>query len=128
MTLLAIKDDFVERSLANVPGVLGKLNYVAELREGDKYVHWGLERTYGEDITQRTLSDVHRTLFLQVLRTPMRRLLEDVGQAAAAKNSGVAQYLEEVLREPVTLLPANLGGGSAAHFNSIVAALWSLLR
>jgi len=128
MTLLAIKDDFVERSLANVPGILGRLCYVAELREGDKYVHWGLERTYGEEITQRTLSDLHRTLFLQALRTPLRRLLEDVNRGAAVNSEKVEDYLETLLRDPASLVPANLGGGSAAHFNSIVAALWSLLR
>jgi hypothetical protein len=128
MTLLAIKDDFLDRTLASVPGILGKLDYVAGLRDEGKYVHWGLERVYGEEIMQRTISEVHRALFLQVLRTPLRRLLEDVNRAAAAERSDIREYLEKVLREPQSLVPASLGGGSAAHFNSVVAALWSLLR
>lgn len=128
MTLLAIKDDFLDRTLANIPGLLGKLDYVAELREDGRYLHWGLERIYGAEIMQRTLSDVHRALFLQVLRTPLGRLLEDVRRAAAAERLEITQYLEKVLREPHSLVPASLGGGSATHFNSVVAALWSLLR
>ena len=128
MTLLAVKDDFLQRTLANIPGVLGKLEYVAQLRADGRYLHWGLERIYGEETMQRTLAEVHRGLFLQVLRTPLRRLLEDVTRAAAAQSFEVREYLENVLREPRLLVPPSLGGGSEAHFNSVVAALWSLLR
>jgi hypothetical protein len=128
LTLLAIKDDFSRRTLANVPGVLGKLGYVAELRQNGRYAHWGLERIYGEEGTQRAIAEVHRGLFLQVLRTPLRRLLEDVTRSAAAQSTDVRQYLATVLRDPSSLVPVNLGGGSEAHFNSVVAALWSLLR
>lgn len=128
MTLLAIKDDLFARTLATIPGLLGKLGYVAELREDGRYVHWGLERIYGEEGMQRTMAEVHRGLFLQVLRTPLRRLSEDVTRAAAAQHSEVRQYLGKVLREPRSLVPASLGGGSEAHFNSVVAALWSLLQ
>ena len=128
LTLLAIKDDFIERTLARIPGVLGKLSYVAELRENGRYAHWGLERIYGENGMQRTLGDVHRSLFLQVLRTPLRQLLEDTARSAAAQQSGAKDYLETILKDPGTLLPPHLGGGSLAHFNSVVAALLSLLR
>ena len=127
MTLLPIKDDFLERTLVNIPGVLGKLVYVAELRENGNYLHWGLARTYSGDALQRALAEVHRGLFLQVLRTPLRRLLEDVMRSAAAQRSDVRVYLETVLRDSRSLAPPNLGGGSQAHFNSVVAALLSLL-
>ncbi len=128
MTLLPIKDDFFQRTLANIPGLLGKLGYVAELRVNGRYVHWGLTRVYGEEGMQRTVAEVHRGLFLQVLRTPLRKLVEDVTRSAAAQRSDVRQYLETVLRDPRSLMPPNLGGGSQAHFNSVVAALLSLLR
>jgi len=128
VTLLPIKDDFLERTLIKIPGVMGKLDYVAELRQNGKYVHWGLARVYGEDVLQRTLAEVHRGLFLQVLRTPLRQLMEDVRRSAAAEHSDLKQYLEARLRDARSLAPPNLGGGSEAHFNSIVAALLSLLR
>jgi hypothetical protein len=128
VTLLSIKDDFVTRTLANVPGMLGKLNYLAGLRENGRYVHWGLTRAFGEETTQRALADIHRGLFLQVLRTPLRRLLEDAAQSAAAQRVQLREYLQTVLRDAHSLVPPNLGGGSEAHFNSVVAALLSLLR
>jgi hypothetical protein len=128
LTLLAIKDDFIERTLAQVPGVLGKLGYIAELRENGRYVHWGLERIYGEEGMQRTVGEVHRGLFLQVLRTPLRQLMEDARRSATAQHSEVKGYLEAILKDARGLVPPHLGGGSAAHFNSVVAALLSLLR
>jgi hypothetical protein len=127
VTLLAIKDDFFERTLARIPGMFGKLGYVAELREEGRYVHWGLERIYGEEGLQRTMAEVHRGLFLQVLRTPLRQLLEDVTHSAAGQRSDVKDYLETFLRDRRLFVPPNVGGGSAAHFNSVVAALLSLL-
>lgn len=127
VTLLPIKDDFFQRTLANVPGVLGKLDYVAELRENGRYVHWGLERIYGEEGMQRAVAEVHRGLFLQVLRTPLRQLLEDATRSAAAQRSDIRHYLGAILRDPRSLVPVSLGGGSEAHFNSVVAALLSLL-
>jgi hypothetical protein len=128
VTLLAIRDDLFDRTLANIPGVLGKLGYIADLRQEKKYVHWGLERVYGEDAVQRTMAEVHRGLFLQVLRTPLRQLLEDAARSAAAQDCGVRTYLQGFLREARPLAPPNLGRGSEAHFNSVVAALLSLLQ
>ena len=127
MTLLAIKDDLFERTLANIPGVLGKLGYIAELRSEEKYVHWGLARVYGEEALQRAMAEVHRGLFLQVLRTPLRQLLDDAARSAAAQACDVRPYLETFLRDTRAVAPPKLGAGSEAHFNSVVATLLSLL-
>jgi hypothetical protein len=127
VTLLPIKDDFVLRTLTSVPGLLGRLNYVAELREKDRYVHWGLKRVFGEETMQRAVAEIHRGLFLQVLRTPLRQLLQDAAHSAAAQHCQVRPYLQTVLKDAHSLVAPNLGGGSEAHFNSVVAALLSLL-
>lgn len=127
MTLLSIKDDFLQRTLANVPGILGKLYYVSELQEDCRYVHWGLTRTYGEEATQRALGEVHRELFLQVLRKPLRQLVEDLARSAAGRQVELREFLESLVRNSQTLLPPEIGGGSVVHFNSIVAALLLLL-
>ena len=116
------------RTLASVPGLLGKLNYLAGLRENGKYVHWGLTRIFGEETMQRAVAEIHRGLFLQVLRTPLRRLLEDAARSAAAQHCQLRPYLQAVLQDAHSLLPPNLGGGSEAHFNSVVTALLSLLH
>jgi hypothetical protein len=127
VTLLAIKDDFVLRTLASVPGIWGKLHYVAELRENDKYVHWGLARIYGEVATQLALREVHRELFLQVLRTPVRQLVADVVPSAAGKQLELRDFLESLIDKATLLVPPEIGGGSVVHFHSTLAAL-SLLR
>jgi hypothetical protein len=126
MTLLAIKDDFLQRTLARVPGVLGKLEYVSELRENDKYLHWGLVRIYGEEVTQRTLGDVHRELFLRVLRTPLPQLVEDAARSAAGKQVQPREFLEALVRNAKVLVPPDLGGGSVVHFNATLASLLAL--
>jgi len=127
VTLLPIKDDFVLWTLSNIPGILGKLDYVSELRENDRYLHWGLTRIYGEEATQRALGEVHRELFLQVLRTPLPQLVKDVACSAAGKQVEPRDFLESLVRNSKSLVPPEVGGGSVAHFNSIVVALLLLL-
>jgi hypothetical protein len=123
VTLLSIKDDFVQRTLANIPGIWGKLDYVSELRENDRYAHWGLARTYGEEATQLALREVHRELVLQVLRTPLRQLVADVVSSAAGKQVELREFLESLVEKATSLVPPEIGGGSVVHFHSTVAAL-----
>ncbi len=123
MTLFPIKDDFVLRTLANVPGIWGKLDYVSDLRENGKYVHWGLARVYGEEATQLALREVHRELFLQVLRTRVRQLATDVVCSAAGKQEEVSVFLESLMEKSSALVPPDIGGGSVVHFHSTLAAL-----
>ncbi len=127
MTLLPIQDDFVVRTLANVTGVWGKLDYVSDLREKGKYVHWGLARVYGEQATQLALRGVHRELFLQVLRTPLRQLAAGVAQSAAGKQMELREFLESLIDRATLLVPPETGGGSVIHFHSALAALSRLL-
>jgi hypothetical protein len=127
MTLLSTKDDFLERTLSSIPGLLGKLEYMSALRENGRYNHWGLERIYGEEATQRALSEVHRSLFVQMLRMPLRNLIEDLACSVATDRSEMKIYLESLKQQPRLLLPPDLGGGSMSHFNSVVGALLALL-
>ena len=47
MTLKSIAEDLQQRTLRAVAGFLGKLAYLAGLREADgRYVHWGLGRVH----------------------------------------------------------------------------------
>lgn len=129
MTLLSVGDDFVHTTLRAVPGLLGKLRYVAGLRgEDGRYTHWGLARVYGEPAAQRALAEAHLALFLQVLRAPLRELLEDVGQMAAADGEKPAACAERLRAGLPGLLPPALGGGSARHFSSVLEGLSSLTR
>ena len=123
VTLLPIRDDFVLRTLASVPGIWGQLHYVAELRVNGKYGHWGLARIYGEEATQLALREVHRELFLQVLRTPLRQLVADVVRSAAGKQLDLSEFLESLVDKATLLVPPETGGGSVVHFHSTVGAV-----
>ena len=127
VTLLPIKDDFVLRTLAKVPGIWGKLCYVAALRERDEYAHWGLARIYGEKATQIALCEVHRELFLQVLRTPLRQLVADVVPSAAGKRLELRDFLELLIDKATLLVPPETGGGSVVHFHSTIAAVHEIV-
>lgn len=129
MTLLSASDDFVYTTLRSVPGTLGKLGYVAELRQPDGgYTHWGLARVHGEAAAQRAAADAHLGLLLQVLRMPLRELVEEARQLAAADEEDAVVWMEKLSSRAAALLPAETGGGSARHLSSVLAALSSLLR
>jgi hypothetical protein len=129
MTLLSVSDDFVRTTLRAVPGLLGRLRYVAGLRgEDGRYQHWGLARVYGEPAAQRTLAEAHLSLFLKVLRAPLRELVEDLQQMAAADGEKPAVCADRLREALPRLLPPELGGGSARHFSSVLEGLSSLSR
>jgi hypothetical protein len=129
MTLFSTKDDFVRTTLASIPGILGKLDYLSGLRTASgEYLHWGLARVHGDESAQQAVGEAHRLLFLQVLRMPLRQLLEDATQATAAQQLGLQSFLEDLARRGQELLPLQCGGGSVRHFSSVVSALLSLVR
>ena len=80
MALKSALEDLLGTTLAEVPGTVGKVGYLASLRDGASgtYAHWGLTRTYGEMAAQQALAEAHRLLFLRMLRTPLRALRDDV--------------------------------------------------
>ena len=71
-----------------------------------------MARTFGDVTAQRTLAQVHSKLFLEILRTPLRRLADQYSAAEIAQWS--------------SYLPENLEGGTPEHFSSIVLALAAL--
>jgi hypothetical protein len=132
MTLKSALEDVLGTTLAAVAGVVGKIEYLASLRDlaSGAYSHWGLSRAYGDSAAQQALAEAHRLLFLRLLRTPLRTLRDDVVASCEVTHSGGAEkrmtageYLEN-LRECVpALMPQDLGGGSARHFSSVLRAL-----
>ena len=113
MTISSAYDDFSARTLSTLAGAWQRLQYLAELRAPDgRYRHWGMARTFSDDAAQRTLAQVHSELFLEILRTPLRRMAD--GSSA------------ELLAAASAYLPANIEGGTPEHFSSIVSALAAL--
>ena len=127
MTLKSALEDLLATTLAAVSGVVGKLNYLSSLRSSPEgtYSHWGLSRVHGEGAAQRALAEAHSLLFLKVLRTSLRTLRGDV-ELSSGGQMPAGQYVENLRSHLPSLLPQDLGGGSARHFSSVLHALSSL--
>lgn len=129
MTLLSASEDVLATTLAALPGVWGKLQYVSGLRNEDgRYHHWGLERLHGEAAVQRALGAAHRDVFLDILRTPLAPLFEKAALSAADQELDAVSYLSQLSARREALLPPDLGGGMEAHFSSILKALSKLAQ
>lgn len=127
MTLKSALEDVLETTLNAVSGIIGKLEYIAGLRDGNKkYTHWGLQRVHGEEATQQALAEAHRLLFLNILRTPLRMLKDDLKQSSEARQTAAQEYVETLRSRQKNILPHDLAGGSARHFSSVLRALSSL--
>lgn len=104
-------------------GFWQKLRYLAELRttrQEDGYSHWGLAQRYGQDASEKAVRTAHAQMFLNVLRAPLRELLDDIRVAASPQGRTQAQYSEELWTDRSALLPEDLAGGSAAHFDCVL--------
>ncbi len=129
MPLFSAADDFSRKTLAALPGLLSKLRYVAGLRREDgQYAHWGLARTYGEHAAEQAIEAIHKELTIQVLRSPLRNLLEDAVRSAESNDTQLADYVAQLNAEQAHLLPGSLAGGSARHFSTVLQALSGLAR
>ena len=126
MTLKSALDDVLEVTLTAVSGIVGKLEYLSSLRETkDSYSHWGLARVYGEGAAQQALAEAHRTFFLVILRTSLRTLRDDVA-VSSREEQPAEEYVGDLRSRLTSLLPSDMGGGSARHFSSVLHALSSL--
>lgn len=127
MTLYSPLEDFMQRTVSSVEGMWSKLEYVADLRqEGGGYEHWGLERVFGHEPAERAIASAHRNLVLDLLRTPLQRLMEEARISARQRELPVNMYVQGLYSRCEKLLPERLGGGSVKHFNSVLLALSAL--
>jgi hypothetical protein len=126
VSLLSALDDVMVNTLSVIPGLLNRLEYLSGLKGMGGYSHWGLSRIHGERATQAALSDAHELLLSEVLRTPLRKLSDDVAIACAGSERVASAYLDELYRNYPSLLPDQVGGGSVRHFSSVLHALSAL--
>jgi hypothetical protein len=129
MSLQSATEDLQTRTLRAISGLLGKLDYLAGLRQADgSYAHWGLSRIHGEAATQRALAEAHQGLVSVILRTPLRKLLQDVDDSSRPKNLEQADFLERLNEGPARVVPPAPGSAAAQHLSSVLRALASLVK
>src|SRR5437764_14196266 len=109
MSIKTPLEDFLKTTMAAMPGYWYKLVYLAGLRSSSqKYGHWGMARRYGLTASHSAISAAHSELFLQVLSTPVRSLVEDA--SFASESGSQAEFLGELWESRGRLLPTDLGG------------------
>jgi hypothetical protein len=129
MTLVSALDDLLSRTLAAVPGMLARLEYVASLKAEGRYGHWGLSRVHGERAAQRALTDAHKLLLGEILQTPLHLLVADSETACAVEGRETPAYVKELFERDASLLPqASVSRATTLHFNSVLYALSALTR
>ena len=129
MALISAFEDLLSRTLAAIPGLLGRLEYLSSLKVEGRYGHWGLTRVYGERAAQRAMADGHKMLLEEVLQTPLEMLVEDSEAACAAQGRETPNYLEELRNRRTDLLPeGSQGAATTRHFNSVLSALSALTK
>src|SRR6266404_7404130 len=125
MRLRSVLEDFEANTLAAVPGLLGKLSYLAALHDGNgAYGHWGLEKVYGPDASQAAITSLHRAVLSKILKTPLPVLLEDVRNSSAAHQVAAREFLFS-LNSPHSL-PKSPAPAAQVHFKSVLHALLAL--
>jgi hypothetical protein len=123
--------DFVKNTMAAIEGLWQKLLYVADLRsttEANSYMHWGLGRRYGKKNTDDAIGTVHSELFLETLRTPLRKLWSDVEDSANPQAVSPEIYAENLWNDRDKLLPKDLRGGTKEHFEVTLFTLRNLAQ
>ncbi len=126
MLLLSAVDDFVTRSLAAVPGKLGKLIYLSSLRKSGDYFHWGLIRSHGTLSATKAMAETHTSVWLEVLRTPLPQLNSEM--QTWMENGKVNERKKKSLADIRGLMPENQAGGTQRHFSSILLGLSQLSK
>jgi hypothetical protein len=105
----------------NQLSTLAQLEYLANSREADgKYCHWGLARMYGDETLQQSMSEVHSSVFVDVLRKPIPELAEEIVPLQSAPPDGLIRTLSEKFK---AASPQNQGGGCESHLKMVLYVL-----
>lgn len=129
MPLTSALEDFERTTLQAVPGVLGKLRYMAELHDGQGgYVHWGMGRVYGEPTARRAIRSSHSAVITQLLKTPLRDLMNDLARSAAAANLTPGEFLYSVERVLSRAVPPGTVPAAQKHFMAVLHALSAVVQ
>ena len=128
MTLKSALQDVRETTLAAVSGLLGKLLYLASLRQEEgAYQHWGMARVHGPESAERALKTAHGEVLAGVLRAPLASLTEDLEETSRSQGLQPQTCVEEMRGKfDDLLLDERKDSPKATHLSSVLTALWYL--
>jgi len=129
VALKSALEDFEATSLGAIPGLLGKLHYIAGLHDGSgSYSHWGMGRVHGEETARRAIRSSHAAVLTQVLRTPLRVLDEDLRRSASSGQVTALAFLVSLKKLAAQALPDRSVTASEKHLTAVLDALSALLE
>lgn len=129
MVLKSALEDFESSTLSAVPGLLGKLRYLAQLHDGQgAYSHWGLERVYGSGAAGNAIRVSHGVLVSGILSTPLRDLADDLKSSATGAQVTELEFLSCLETPQGNALPARRLHASEKHFRSVLHSLFALVQ
>lgn len=128
MSLKSALQDIKETTLSAVSGLLGKLAYLASLRQGHgRYQHWGMEAVHGVEPSERAMRQAHTEVVARVLRTPLAALQEDLKESSSDSGIAALDYVEQMRGHFSDLLPeGRQNTPTSNHLSSVLLALSSL--
>jgi hypothetical protein len=128
MSLKSALQDIKETTLSAVSGLLGKLAYLASLRQGHgRYQHWGMETVHGVESSERAMRQAHTEVVARVLRTPLAALQEDLKESSCETGIAAFDYVEQMRGHFNDLLPeGRQNTPTSSHLSSVLLALSSL--
>lgn len=102
--------DLWRRTLAQIPSVFGRLDYLARLRDPNSgvYQHHGLAQVFGAEEADRALRQSHLSCFLEWLRMSLEHQKADL-----------AVFFTSVLVERQTMIETWL---RLAHYRNLIPA------
>jgi hypothetical protein len=113
-----------DNALGLLPGPLSRLEYMANLRESDaQYFHWGLAKMYGEYGLQQALAEVHSSVLLEVLRTPLPALAHEVRNLVDQSSLAPDAYVRSLSKKLNLLLPARRFDGWERQLKMVLFVL-----
>lgn len=88
--LAEAREDLAQTTLAELPDDFSRLAYLASLRDlaSDRYVHWGLEETYGPALAQAAIAREHQEVFRQLGSAPLSELAAQIRRFLAGREDG----------------------------------------
>ncbi len=127
-----IIEDFGVRTLASIPGLFGRLTYLASLRDlsSGNYEHAGLEALYPKEAVQQALEHCHGEIFEKLLEMPLQSQEADLRECLSGMELGLGASVEHwtALETYRFLIPEMAPEYLRSLFCSNVRALLEMLR